>query len=212
MSLISPLAVGLSVAMAAAADPAPGAEEGRRPGRPNILWLIAEDMGPHLACYGAKEVSTPHADRLAAEGVLYTRFFTTAPVCSPSRSAFMTGMYQTTIGAHNHRSHRDDGYRLPEGVRLLTDWLRDAGYFTANLRRLPEGMGFRGTGKTDWNFTYRDRSGRSRPFDSDAWSDLKGHQPFFAQLNFEETHRPFRAPRRADPAKVEVPPYYPDPP
>ena len=42
--------------------------------------------------------------------------FTTAPVCSASRSAFMTGMYQTTIGAHNHRSHRDDGYGLPEGV------------------------------------------------------------------------------------------------
>jgi len=45
----------------------------------------------------------------------------------------MTGMYQTTIGAHNHRSHRDDGYQLPEGVRVVSDWLRDAGYFTANV-------------------------------------------------------------------------------
>src|SRR5262245_9781112 len=205
MSLISPLAVGLSVAMAAAADPAPGAEEGRRPGRPNILWLIAEDIGPHLACYGTKEVSTPHADRLAAEGVLYTRFFTTAPVCSPSRSAFMTGMYQTTIGAHNHRSHRDDGLQLPAGVRLLTDWLRDAGYFTANVRELPAGFGFKGAGKTDWNFAYS-----GKPFDSDRWADLKGHQPFYAQINFQETHRKFHAPEKADPAKVEIPPYYPD--
>jgi arylsulfatase A-like enzyme len=186
------------------------AQETARPARPNLLWLIAEDIGPHLACYGAKEVSTPNADRLAAEGVLYTRFFTTAPVCSPSRSAFITGMYQTTIDAHNHRSHRDDGYRLPDGVRLLTDWLRDAGYFAVNLRELPPAMGFRGTGKTDWNFAYADPSGRSRPFDSDRWSDLKTHQPFFAQLNFDETHRPFKAPRRADPAKAEVPPYYPD--
>lgn len=173
--------------------------------RPNVLWLIAEDFSPDLGCYGTKEVSTPNLDRLAGEGVRYTRFFTTAPVCSASRSAFMTGMYQTTIGAHNHRSHRDDGYKLPAGVRVLTDWLREAGYFTANIRELPEACGFRGSGKTDWNFTYE-----GQPFDSDKWSDLKGHQPFLAQVNFQETHRAFRAPPHADPAKVVIPPYYPD--
>src|SRR6266705_1380273 len=97
-------------------------------GRPNILWLIAEDFGQHLGCYGAKEVWTPNLDQLARDGVRYTRFFTTGPVCSASRSAFMTGMYQTTIGAHNHRSHRDDGYKLPEGVRVIPDWMRDPGY------------------------------------------------------------------------------------
>src|SRR4051794_35633307 len=173
--------------------------------RPNVLWLIAEDFGPELGCYGTPQVWSPNLDRLAAEGVRYTRAFTTAPVCSPSRSAFITGMYQTTIGAHNHRSHRDDGYRLPGGVRLLTVWFRDAGYFTANVRALPRGLAFRGTGKTDWNFAYP-----GRPFDSDRWADLKAHQPFFAQVNFTETHRPFRAPRRADPARVDLPPYYPD--
>jgi len=173
--------------------------------RPNILWLIAEDFGPHLGCYGTKEVSTPRLDALANEGMRLTRFFTTAPVCSPSRSAFMTGMYQTTIGAHNHRSHRDDGYRLPDGVRVLTDWLRDARYFTANIREFPDDVGFKGTGKTDWNFTYD-----GRPFDSDRWDDLKAHQPFYAQVNFQETHRKFHAPTHADPAKVEIPPYYPD--
>lgn len=174
-------------------------------GAPNVLWLIAEDFGPHLGCYGTREVFTPNLDRLAAEGARYTRFFTTAPVCSPSRSAFMTGMYQTTIGAHNHRAHRDDGYELPKGVRVLTDWMRDAGYFTANIRELPAPIAFKGTGKTDWNFTYR-----GKPFDSDKWSDLKSHQPFFAQINFQETHRKFHAPKKADPSKVEIPPYYPD--
>lgn len=172
---------------------------------PNILWLIAEDFGQHLGCYGAREVWTPNLDQLAAEGVRYTRFFTTAPVCSPSRSAFMTGMYQTSIGAHNHRSHRDDGYTLPAGVRVLTDWLRDAGYFTANVRELPSALGFRGTGKTDWNFTYD-----GKPFDSDRWADLKSHQPFYAQINFQETHRAFHAPARADPARVALPPWTPD--
>jgi arylsulfatase A-like enzyme len=161
-------------------------------------------MGPHLACYGTKEVWTPNLDRLAADGVRYTRFFN-GHVCSPSRSAFMTGMYATTIGAHNHRSHRGDGYRLPDGVRVLTDWLRPAGYFTANVKELPEACGFKGTGKTDWNFKYD-----GQPFDSSNWSDLTSHQPFYAQLNFSETHRTYHGQKKADPAKVEIPPYYPD--
>ncbi len=117
----------------------------------------------------------------------------------------MTGMYQTTIGAHNHRSHRDDGYELPAGVRVLSDWMRDEKYFTANVVEFPDPIKFKGTGKTDWNFTYK-----GKPYDSAKWVDLKEHQLFYAQVNFQETHRKFHAPKHADPAKVEIPPYYPD--
>jgi len=173
------------------------------PPRPNILWLIAEDFGQHLSCYGTKEVWTPNLDRLAADGVRYDGCFN-GVVCSPSRSALMTGMYATTIGAHNHRTARKPP--LPDGVRTLCDWLRPAGYLTANLRQLPAPCDFRGTGKTDWNFTVV-----GQPFDTDKWSDLLAQdKPFYAQVNFSETHRAFRAPRRADPSKVEIPPYYPD--
>ena len=191
--------VASTIPLIACALPVRGAE------RPNILWLVAEDFGPELACYGTGQVSSPNLDRLAARGVRFTRAYTTAPVCSASRSAFMTGMYQTTIGAHNHRSHRDDGYRLTAGVRLITDRMRDSGYVTANVREFPASVGFAGTGKTDWNFTTDDNA-----FDYDRWDDLKAHRPFFAQVNFQETHRAFHAPKRADPAKVAIPPYYPD--
>jgi arylsulfatase A-like enzyme len=187
-------AAGLWLSGPPAADP-----------KPSFLWLIAEDFGPHLGCYGTKEVFTPNLDRLASQGVRYTRFYTTAPVCSPSRSAFMTGMYATSIGAHNHRSNRKADVPLPPGVRLLTGWMRDAGYFTANLRELPPGCGFKGTGKTDWNFSMPER-----PFDSASWKDLRGNRPFFAQVNFHETHRAFNGAKRADPGKVEIPPYEPD--
>ena len=174
--------------------------------RPNILWLIAEDMGPDaITSYGNQQVWTPNLDKLAAEGVRYTRAYTTAPVCSASRSGFMTGMYQTSIGAHNHRSHRDDGYGLPEGVRPLPEWMRDAGYLTANVVKLPVACGFKGSGKTDWNFARK-----GKPFESANWDDLKSHQPFYAQINFQETHRTYHAPPKADPAKVQIPPYYPD--
>ena len=191
------------------------ANQGPATERPNILWIIAEDMGPELGAYNHPGVETPNLDRLAAEGVRYTRAFTTAPVCSSSRSAFMTGMYQTTIGAHNHRSHREDGYTLPHGVRVITDRLRDLGYFTANLVHLTENDEepyFRGTGKTDWNFHYD-----GQPFDTERWSDLVPREPFYAQVNFPETHRGQEwdaaheyITRPADPAAVRMPPYYPD--
>jgi arylsulfatase A-like enzyme len=158
-----------------------------------------------LGCYGTKEVFTPNLDKLAGRGMRFTRLFTTAPVCSPSRSAFMTGIHQTTLGAQEHRTAPADKRPLPDGVRLLTDWLREAGYFTANVVELPNAAGFKGTGKTDWNFIAPER-----PFDSSRWDDLKANQPFYAQVNFQETHRKFHAPRKADPAKVEIPPYYPD--
>jgi N-sulfoglucosamine sulfohydrolase len=146
---------------------ASGGQTAQAADRPNILWLVAEDFGPELGCFGTNQVWSPNLDRLAAQGVRYTHAYTTAPVCSASRSAFMTGMYQTSIGAHNHRSHRDDGYHLPTGVQVISDRMRAAGYFTANVRWLPEAFGFSGTGKTDWNFTYD-----GEPFDSDRWTDL----------------------------------------
>ncbi|WP_193211945.1 sulfatase family protein [Luteolibacter marinus] len=182
-----------------------GAVHAADPEKPNILWLIAEDFGQHLGCYGTPEVHTPNLDRLAADGERFTRCFTTAPVCSAARSAFMTGMYQTTIGAHQHRTPGKDKKPLPDGVKLVTDWLRGAGYHTANIRQFPPAVGFKGTGKTDFNFKYP-----GQPFDTARWNDLKSHQPFYAQVNFHETHRNFNGPQVADPAKVEIPPYYPD--
>jgi arylsulfatase A-like enzyme len=174
------------------------------PARPNILWLIAEDLSPDLGCYGNRAVQTPNLDRLAREGMRFTNAFVTGPVCSASRSAIATGMYQTTIGAHNHRSHRDDGYRLPQGVEPFTRYLQRAGYHTSNVIKAAPGV--RGTGKTDFNFVTEDI------FDGKDWAERRKGQPFYAQVNFSETHRPFRrCPERpVDPARVEVPPCYPD--
>lgn len=172
--------------------------------RPNVVWITGEDFSPDLGCYGHPLVHSPNIDRLAEQGTLFTNAFTTAPVCSASRSAFMTGMYQTSIGAHHHRSHRDDGYRLPDGVHVITHYFRDAGYFTANVTNV--GGGVKGTGKTDFNFHV------DNPFDGNDWSQRDEGQPFFAHINFPETHRNFHRfnEKPTDPDKVELPPYYPD--
>lgn len=194
MAAIGVTAVGLTTKVRA--------EQKVIPDKPNILWLIGEDLGQHLGCYGTKEVWTPNLDQLAADGVRYTHFYN-GMVCSVSRSSFMTGMYATTIGAHNHRTANKRP--LPDGVKTLCEWMRGQGYFTANLKQLPESCGFKGSGKTDWNFKVD-----GPLFDSDQWSELPSHQPFYAQINFNETHRAYTAPKKADPSKVEIPPYYPD--
>jgi arylsulfatase A-like enzyme len=178
----------------------------------NIVWIIGEDMGPDLACYGAGEVRTPNLDRLAGEGARYTRAFSTAPVCSASRSALITGMYQTSIGAHHHRSHRKDGYRLPDPVEPITEYLRRAGYYTVNATNPAPGVKL--PAKTDFNFNTE-----APVFEGDDWSKRKAGQPFFAQVSFNEPHRGASWPEArksvkplADPAKVALPPCYPDDP
>jgi uncharacterized sulfatase len=173
--------------------------------RPNILWLISEDTSPDFGCYGHPLVQSPNIDQLAAEGTRYHAAFATAPVCSAARSAMMTGMYQTSIGAHNHRSHREDAYTLPAPAEVITKYFRDAGYFVSN----GHGVKWDKPGKTDFNF-----APSTTPFDGTDWRQRKAGQPFLAQYNFSMTHRAFeRDPERPiDPAKVDLPPYYPDAP
>jgi len=177
--------------------------------KPNILWILSEDISPELSCYGTEAVQSPNLDKLARQGVRYTNAFTTAPVCSASRSAMITGMYQTTVGIHHHRSHRNDGYTLPEPVRLITEYFREAGYYTANVKNAAPGV--RGSGKTDFNFKFKNA------FDGSDWGRRKPGQPFFAQLSISVTHRGGHWRRLSeqlsnpvDPARVKLPPYYPD--
>ena len=171
----------------------------------NIIWLIIEDFSPDLSCYGYDQIRTPNIDRLASEGIMFTNAFTTAPVCSPSRSAIMTGMYQTSIGAHHHRSHRNDGYTLDDGIKTAPIYFKEAGYYTSNIKK---GFStFKGTGKTDLNFKHQ------KLFEGKHWDSLKVNQPFYAQINFAPVHRMMY--KRPDtltvsPDTLKLPPYYPD--
>ncbi len=79
----------ISLTMTLNSAPAQNAADGHRP---NILWIVVEDASPHLGCYGETTIETPNLDRLAREGVRYENAVVTCPVCSPSRSAMVTGM------------------------------------------------------------------------------------------------------------------------
>lgn len=93
--------------------------------RPNIVWLIAEDLSPDFGCYGNSLVKTPNINKLSERGIIFENAFASCPVCSPSRSAFITGMYQTSIGADYHDTMEKNKLSLPDGVATLPDILQD---------------------------------------------------------------------------------------
>jgi N-acetylgalactosamine-6-sulfatase len=74
-----------------------------QPNRPNVIFILADDLGwGDLSCYGNPRTKTPHLDKLAAQGTLFTQFYVCGSVCSPSRSAFMTGQYPARNRMHGH--------------------------------------------------------------------------------------------------------------
>ncbi len=168
--------------------------------RPNILWVSCEDISPDLGCYGDSYAVTPNIDRLAAQGVRYSKVYAHAGVCAPVRSGIITGMYPTTIGTHHMRCKGVP----PAYVKCFSEYLRAAGYYCTN------------NAKTDYQFappmTAWDQSSRKA-----HWRNRAKGQPFFAVINLGVSHESRNWPKKGeklvhDPAKAVVPPYYPDTP
>lgn len=201
--------------------------------RPNILWFVVDDMSANFSCYGETTVQTPNVDKLAAEGSRFSRAYVTAPVCSACRSALITGMYQTTIGSHHHRSGRGKlKISLPDDVQPVPVLFQKAGYYTCigsglpdkDFRGMPFGSGGKANkkerlGKTDYNFEWEPAM-----YDSHDWSGRASGQPFFMQVQLHggKLREGAAAGRDAfrkrvlaelgsatDPAIVTLPPYYP---
>ena len=176
-----------------AKDESPHAE------RPNIVWIISEDNGPQLGAYGDKYANTPNIDALAAQGLRYNHCWSNAPVCAPARTTLFSSLYATSTGAENMRSL----VPLPEEIEFFPQRLREAGYFTANVR------------KEDFNLethgTLWDGKNNKRP-----WEGRENNQPFFASFNIQTSHESQLRKRPHtlvhDPAQAPIPAYHPDTP
>lgn len=157
--------------------------------KPNILWLLAEDMCPNLGCYGDADAITPNLDQLANEGTRYDHVSSCGPVCSAARTTLALGMYPPSVGTGNHRSH----VKLPPTIKLFAEYMQEAGYYTA-------------INKTDYNFQAEYIDGVPKGFDDtfkakffedseavpkaikDQW-DKAGDKPFFFMHTYAVTHQ-----------------------
>jgi N-sulfoglucosamine sulfohydrolase len=183
------------------------------PDKPNILWIVCEDISPYLSCYGNALVQTPNIDMLSREGVRYTHVYTTAGVCAPSRSSIITGVYQTSIGTQHMRTIngkmgakyspvQDYSALLPDYAKCFPEFLRMNGYYCTNNE------------KQDYQFippvTAWDENGPAA-----SWRNRPAGKPFFSVFNLFITHESQLFTRNSesllvDSNKIEVPPFYPD--
>ena len=173
--------------------------------RPNILVIVCEDISPYLHCYGDPVAISPNIDRLAGRGIRHTNMFTTVGVSAPSRYALITGRYPSEDGANYMRvTTFDPAFEVvpPAGVKCYTEYMREAGYYCTN------------NSKTDYQFkppvAAWDENGNKA-----HWKNAPDDQPFLAIFNIGVTHESqlwlnTNDPLEVDPAKVPLPPYYPD--
>ncbi len=154
--------------------------------RPNIVWLVAEDLGLYIPPFGDSTISTPNLSRLAKEGVRYNNVYSVSGVCSPSRASIVTGMYPTSIGAHHMRTLSQQPAAKKKGlinyevvpspqVKMVSQILREEGYYCTNNK------------KEDYQF-YKSLTAWDESSIYAHWRNRDKDQNFYSIFNFGVTH------------------------
>jgi arylsulfatase A-like enzyme len=174
--------------------------------RPNVLVVIADDWSfPHAGVYGDPTVKTPHFDRLAGQGALFTRAFCAAPTCSASRAALLTGRMPHRLGPG-----ADLWGVLPAQYTTYPDLLAWSGYVVGQ-----SGKGW-GPGTLDGSGRTHNPAGPTFRTFAEFLKTVPADRPFCYWHGSQDPHRPYDAGsgRKAglDPASVRVPPWLPDTP
>ena len=154
--------------------------------RPNIVWLVAEDLGLYIPSFGDSTISTPNLSRLAEEGVRYNNVYSVSGVCSPSRASIVTGMYPTSIGAHHMRTLSQQPAAKKKGlinyevvpspqIKMVSQILREKGYYCTNNK------------KEDYQF-YKSLTAWDESSIYAHWRNRDKDQNFYSIFNFGVTH------------------------
>ena len=195
--------------------------------KPNIIWLVCEDQSAQFfPMYGDKTVSLPHLEQLAEDSVIFENMHATTPVCSPARSAIITGMYPTSLGTHNMRAYNEGrktnqpqlgipsySPNFPDYIKPFTVYLREEGYYCTNSNK--QDYNFEITNDA-WDQSCRYCQGKEK--ENIHWRKRDADQPFFAVFNFQITHesqiwKQQQQEIYLNPNDIEfIPPYFPDDP
>lgn len=202
---------------------------------PNILIILSDDhSAPHVGCYGNKDVHTPNLDALAAQGMRFDRAYTTSPQCVPSRAAILTGRHTIDVGMTRFSAALpNDVITWPEILRKEHDYyiglcgrsFHLAGTMLGNPNVAPH-LTEADLPHFEKRYHYVKVAGGKDVDDAvlrnetiDQFQEFLGQvpsgKPFFLQLCWHDPHRPFTSdqlPFKHDPAKLTLPPFYPDSP
>lgn len=159
--------------------------------RPNVVFILVDDMGyADVGCMGAKDIRTPHIDRLAQEGVTCTDFYSAAPVCTPTRAAFITGRWQQrcglewALGFTAEQWRRDQGKWVPEPDKLVPG----LPVSEVSLARLLRALGYRCGVFGKWHLGYRPEFNPIRHGFHEYFGVLTGHADFYTYNYFDGTY------------------------
>lgn len=158
---------------------------------PNIVFILVDDMGyADLGCMGSKDILTPNIDRIAAEGIKLTNFYANAPVCTPTRCAFITGRWQQRVGfewamgytAEQQRKVNGEwinepdihGLGLPTTQPSIAKFLKSAGYATGVFGK--------------WHLGYKDEFNPTHHGFDEYFGTLLGHADYFHHGYFDGTY------------------------
>ena len=131
--------------VAAVSERAVGARRTGGEGRPNFVYIVADDLGyGDLGCYGQKDIRTPNLDRMAREGMIFTQHYSGSTVCAPSRSCLMTGLHTGHTPVRGNKEYQPEGqHPLPADAVTVAEVLKRAGYATGAFGKW--GLGYPGS-------------------------------------------------------------------
>ena len=183
----------------------PGSNSTLTTEKPNFVWIISEDNSKHyMELFDPVGIATPNIRKMADEGILFTRAFSNAPVCSVARSTLISSCYAPRTGTQFHR--RSELVPLPGGVDMFPTYLRNAGYYTTNKS------------KEDYNYI-KNQGVWDESSPKAHWHNRKPNQPFFHKQSYPVSHEGCLHFSKelmehytpvTDPAKVQLFPNHPD--
>jgi arylsulfatase A-like enzyme len=142
--------------------------------RPNFVWIVSEDNSKHyMKLFDPMGIATPHIATMAEHGIVFTRAFSNAPVCSVARSTLISSCFAPRTGTQFHRKSKT--VPMPDGLKMFPVYLRDAGYYATN------------NAKEDYNYI-KSQGTWDESSPSAHWRNRSPGQPFFHMESHPETH------------------------